>query len=248
MNAPHVVTGAGPVGRTIAEQLAAAGHEVRVLTRSGSGPEHRLVERVAVDVCDEAALRPLLDGAPAVFHCVHAAYTAKAWRLELAANEQSVLRAAAGTVVVFPESLYSYTATVMAGRTVRVLGRADVPHTFTYVPDYARAMITAAGRPYTWGSVLHAPSGPALTQRRLAEAFATAAGTTAKAATIPAWVLRIGGVVPGPLRELAEMSYQLTAPFVMDSAHSQKLLGLAPTPLVDAARATVDWWQAQPTQ
>ncbi len=307
MNAPHVVTGAGPVGRTIAEQLAAAGHEVRVLTRSGSGPEHPLVERVAVDVRDEAALRPLLDGAPAVFHCVHAAYTAKAWRLELAANEQSVLRAAAGSVVVFPESLYSYTATdrpmtedaprdavggkrgvraellaarvrsttptvsvvasdffgphvrgahagermvplVMAGRTVRVLGRADVPHTFTYVPDYARAMITAAGRPDTWGSVLHAPSGPALTQRRLAEAFATAAGTTAKVATIPAWVLRIGGVVPGPLRELAEMSYQLTAPFVMDSAHSQKLLGLAPTPLVDAARATVDWWQTQPTQ
>ncbi len=36
MNAPHVVTGAGPVGWTIAEQLADAGHEVRVLTRSGS--------------------------------------------------------------------------------------------------------------------------------------------------------------------------------------------------------------------
>lgn len=307
MNALYVVTGAGPVGRTIAEQLAGAGHQVRVLTRSGSGPEHPLVERVAVDVRDEAALRPLLAGARAVFHCVHAAYTAKAWRAELPANEQSVLRAAAGCVVVFPESLYSYTATdrpvtedgprdavggkrgvrtellaarasattptvsvvasdffgphvrgahagermvplVLAGRTVRVLGRADVPHTFTYVSDYARAMVTAAERPDTWGSVLHAPSGPALTQRELVQALAAAAGTTAKVATIPAWVLRAGALLPGPLRELAETSYQFTAPFIMDSAHSQQVLRLTPTPLETAAQATVDWWRAQPTR
>jgi len=257
MNAPRVVTGAGPVGRTIAEQLAAAGHEVRVLTRSGSGPEHPLVERVAVDVRDEAALRPLLDGAPAVFHCVHAAYTAKAWRLELAANEQSVLRAAAGSVVVFPESLYSYTATdrpmtedaprdaVGGKRGVRAellaaRVRATTPTVSVVASDFFG--------PHVRGAHAGERMVPIVMAGRTVRVLATAAGTTAKVATIPAWVLRIGGVVPGPLRELAEMSYQLTAPFVMDSAHSQKLLGLAPTPLVDAARATVDWWQTQPTQ
>lgn len=108
MSALHVVTGAGPVGRTIAGQLAQAGQHVRVLTRSGSGPEHPDVERLAVDVRDEDALRSALAGAQAVFHCTHAAYTASAWREELPASERTVLRAAAGAVVIFPESLYSY--------------------------------------------------------------------------------------------------------------------------------------------
>jgi len=132
---------------------------------------------------------------------------------------------------------------VLAGRTVRVLGRPDTPHSFTYVPDYARAMIAAAGTPAAWDSVVHAPTGPALTQRELVEAFADAAGTSARVGTLPSWVIRAGSVAPGPLRELAEMLYQFTEPFVMDSRRSEALLGLSPTPLVDAAHATVEWWR-----
>ena len=45
----HVVVGAGPVGRALAAQLAAAGHPVRVLTRSGTGPDLPGVELRAVD-------------------------------------------------------------------------------------------------------------------------------------------------------------------------------------------------------
>ncbi len=36
----EIVTGAGPVGLTVALQLAEQGRQVRVLTRSGSGPDH----------------------------------------------------------------------------------------------------------------------------------------------------------------------------------------------------------------
>ncbi len=50
MNTVHVVTGAGPVGSTVAQQLAGAGHQVRLLTRSGSGPDHPSIERRRVDV------------------------------------------------------------------------------------------------------------------------------------------------------------------------------------------------------
>ena len=89
----HVVTGAGPVGWTVAEQLARAGQEVRVLTRSGSGPEHPLVERRAVDVSDAVAFAAAARGARAVFHCVHGtSYSEKTWRRELPGTEQTVLR------------------------------------------------------------------------------------------------------------------------------------------------------------
>lgn len=111
MNAIKIVTGAGPVGWTVATQLANAGYRVRVLTRSGSGPEHPLIERRRVDVAEPAQLQAAMAGVDAVFHCIHGSkYSADAWRTELPRAERAVLAAAggAGAVVVFPESLYSY--------------------------------------------------------------------------------------------------------------------------------------------
>ena len=304
----HVVTGAGPVGSTVALQLAEAGEQVRLLTRSGSGPEHALVERRRVDVSRPDHLDEAFAGARAVHHCIHgSAYDARVWRAELPVAERLVLDAAgrAGVVVTFPESLYSYgpvdgpiteglpraattgklgvrtdllaqreasatptvsvaasdfygplvrnahagermVPTVLAGRTMRVLGSPDQPHSFTYVPDLAAAMIAAAAREDLWNSFLHAPTAPALTQRQLVEHTARAAGVPApKVSSIPLWVLRASGVVSRDMRELAETSYMFTAPFVLDSTASEQRLDLAPTPMDDGLAATVAWWRAQ---
>jgi nucleoside-diphosphate-sugar epimerase len=304
----HVVTGAGPVGSTIALQLADAGEQVRLLTRSGSGPEHDLIDRRRVDVSRPDHLDDAFAGASAVHHCIHGSrYDARAWRAELPVAERVVLEAAgrAGAVVVFPESLYSYgpvqrpvtedlprtatrgklgvrtdllaqrdasptptisvaasdfygplvrnahagermVPTVLAGRTMRVLGSLDQPHSFTYVPDLAAAMVVAASREDLWNSFLHAPTAPALTQRRLVELTAEAAGVPVpRMAAIPGPVLGLSGLVSRDMRELAETSYMFTAPFVLDSSASEQRLGLAPTPMDGGLAATVAWWRQQ---
>ena len=95
MTTVHVVTGAGPVGSTVALQLADAGQQVRLLTRSGSGPVHPLIERRRVDVSQPEALAEAIEGAVAVHHCIHgSAYDAAVWRAELPAAERAVLEAA----------------------------------------------------------------------------------------------------------------------------------------------------------
>lgn len=304
----YVVTGAGPVGWTVAEQLAEQGHLVRVLTRSGSGPDHPNIERRTVDVSDPALLGEAFEGAKAIFHCIHgSAYAASAWASELPKAERTVLGAAgkAGAVVVFPESLYSYSEpdktmaehsprdarggkrgirtsllnmraasstdtvsvvagdffgprvrtahagermvpTLLSGKGLQVIGSADHPHSFTYVPDLAAAMIKTAQTPSLWNRVWHAPTGPALSQRSIATSFATAAGMDApKVSTVPGWILRAAGLFSGGMRELAEMLYQFERPFVMDSRVSQEALALKPTPQHEAAHATVAWWRDQ---
>lgn len=304
----YVVTGAGPVGWTVAELLASQGHNVHILTRSGSGPDHPLVERRAVDVSDPSRLGREFAGASAVFHCIHgSAYSANVWAAELPGAEQAVMdaAAAAGAVVVFPESMYSYsepdrpmtedsprnavggkrgiraallraradhaadTVSVVAGdffgprvrlahagermvprllkgKGVQVVGSAELPHSFTYVPDLAAAMVAAAQDRNLWNRVLHAPTLPAMTMREIAAAFTTAAGMPApKVTAAPGWLLRLLGLASRDMRELAEMLYQFERPFVLDSTASERLLGFHPTPLPEAAAATVAWWESQ---
>ena len=309
MPALYVITGAGPVGATLAEALLARGDRVRVLTRSGSGPEG--AERRPVDVRDAAAVADAVRGADVVFHAVHAAYTAKAWAADLPRAEAAVLDAAAANraPVVFPESLYSYsrpeqvmredspreaaggkrgvrtqllaaraahpatTASVVAGdffgprvrtahggermvdavlkgRPLQVIGRPDVPHAFTYVPDLTAAMIAVADRLLAGGGeadrVWHAPTGPALTQAELAGHLADAAGVASpRISGIPTPLLRAIGLFSPSMRELAEVAYQFEAPFVLDATGSERELGLAPTPIERAASETIGWWRAQ---
>lgn len=303
----HVVIGAGPVGTTVATQLAEAGRPVRVLTRSGSGPEHPLVERRRVDASDPVALKEATADAVAVFDCMHASrYELATWRRELPVTEQAVLEAAGahGAVVVFPESLYSYTRTnrpmteddprdratgkgavrrdlltaraasttptvsvvasdfigphvtagghmaeramrpVLEGGSLKVVASLDEPHSWTYVPDLAAAMIVAADRPDLWDRVLHAPTGAPHTQREVVTAYAAEAGRPVpRLGAYPVWMMRALGAVHTDTRELAEMAYQFAEPFVLDSSRSEAELGLSPTPWDEVVRETVRWWR-----
>jgi nucleoside-diphosphate-sugar epimerase len=134
---------------------------------------------------------------------------------------------------------------VLAGKTVNVVGSLDQPHSFTYVPDLARAMIAAARTPELWNTFLHAPTAPAPTQRELVAALSAAAGMrTPRMWALPSWVLKVSGLLSRDAHELAETSYQFSAPFVLDSRRSEELLGLAPTPLEVAAKETVAWWRS----
>lgn len=308
MNSTYLVIGAGPVGATIAQQLADRGDHVRLLTRSGSGPVHPNIERLRGDASDPKSVAQAATGTRAVFHCMHgSAYAAATWRAELPRAEKVVLEAAgrAGAVVVFPESLYAYgrvtgpmteqtprdadfgkpavrvellrardasptptvsvaasdfygplvrtahagermVPTVLADRTMRVLGDPDAPHSWTYVPDLGAAMIKAADEETLWDSFLHAPTAPPMSQRDLVRLYADVAGVEApKVGRIPTWAMKAIGAVHGGTRELAEMIYQFDKPFVLDSSASESRLGLSPTPLETGAKATVDWWRTQ---
>ena len=104
----HLVVGAGPIGSRIALLLAERGEHVRVVTRSGSGPEHPLVERVAADAADARRLTGLAAGSEVVYNCVNPLYTQ--WeRLWPPLNEAMIAAArAAGAVYAITGNLYVY--------------------------------------------------------------------------------------------------------------------------------------------
>jgi nucleoside-diphosphate-sugar epimerase len=71
----HVIVGSGPIGTHIARRLAAEGETVRMITRSGGGPSHPLIELVAANAADSVRMVELTKGAEVLFNCANPKYT-----------------------------------------------------------------------------------------------------------------------------------------------------------------------------
>lgn len=69
-----VVVGAGATGVPTALLLAEAGHQVRLVSRRGSGPAHPSVELVRADATDTARLAQIARGAATIYNCAMPPY------------------------------------------------------------------------------------------------------------------------------------------------------------------------------
>ncbi|WP_432931743.1 NAD-dependent epimerase/dehydratase family protein [Microbispora sp. CA-135349] len=104
----HVIVGAGQVGGGLAETLAERGHQVTLVTRSGSGPKRRGISPVAADAADADAVRRLTEGADALYNCANPRY--HRWPLDWPPIAAALLAAAesSGAVLVTLGNLYGY--------------------------------------------------------------------------------------------------------------------------------------------
>jgi nucleoside-diphosphate-sugar epimerase len=137
----HVIIGAGQIGTATAYELVKAGHHVRMVTRSGSGPEHPDIEKVAADASDPARLTKLATGAAALYNCANPPYHRwpELWPPMAAAMLTAAERT--GAVLVTMSNLYGY-------------GPVDVPITedLPLSAPYAKGQI----RPQMWRDALAA--------------------------------------------------------------------------------------------
>jgi nucleoside-diphosphate-sugar epimerase len=104
----HVIVGAGAVGSTVAQLLAERGEQVRVVSRSGSGPAHANIERVAADATDADRLTELAEGAVALYNCANPLY--HRWLTDWPPLAAALLAAAerSGAVLATVSNLYGY--------------------------------------------------------------------------------------------------------------------------------------------
>ena len=127
----------------------------------------------------------------------------------------------------------------LQGKSVRVIGSADQPHTFTDVVDMGRALVAVAETESALGRVWHAPSNPPRTQAEAVnDVLASVGKPPVGVRAYPRLALRAAGLFDGQLRELRETEYQFTRPYVMDSSAITAELGLEPTPWDEVCRRT----------
>ncbi|MGK5632250.1 NAD-dependent epimerase/dehydratase family protein [Streptomyces sp. URMC 123] len=133
---------------------------------------------------------------------------------------------------------------LLRGRSVSALGDPDAPHSWSYVPDVARALIEVAGQERAWGRAWHVPTLPPLSVREMADRLAERAGVEPVAVRGTPPVLLAAASLFSPLiRELREIRYQFDRPFVMDSSAYEAAFATRATPLDQQLTATVEWWR-----
>lgn len=145
--------------------------------------------------------------------------------------------------VDLPRSAFSdrFFERVFAGRPGECLGDPEMPHSYTYAPDVARALMILGSEERALGRIWHVPTAPAESTRAIGDRLGRALGRPVAVARIPKLALRAVGLVQPFVRELVEMVYQWEVPFVIDDRRFRATFGMEPTPLDDVTTKMAAW-------
>lgn len=303
----NVILGAGPVGRTLLDQLMARGVRVRLVTRSSRPSIPAGVEHVSADLTDTEQASRACAGATVVFGAVGMDYVD--WPRRWPPVMQGMLAGAeaARARFVFTDNLYMYgpvagplhedlpltdygakpatralmtrmwqaahregrvevvavrpsdfygpfvTLAMMGsqvfgravqGKSALLVGNIDQPHTFSYVPDVARALITLAeAEDAAMGQAWHVPNAPTVTVRQFVELIYRQLGRTPRMRALPPALVGLAGLFNANLREAKELLYEWTQPYIVDHGKFARRFWADATPLEVGVSATVAWYR-----
>lgn len=129
---------------------------------------------------------------------------------------------------------------VAVGKPAMLIAPPDTLHDFAYVPDIGRAVHTLLDAPDSdFGQAWHMPCAPVRTPRDILQCGADAIGMPLKIRSLPLWLLPMIGTVSGPMREMAEMSFQWDRPYLVDASKWRSRFWSDVTPFEVGAAATV---------
>jgi len=125
------------------------------------------------------------------------------------------------------------------GKKAMCLVNDALPHSYSYVPDCAQALLTLAETPSAWNQTWHMPTAPnPLTGREFISAAAESMGVPPKYRILSRSMVKLFGLVNPVIGEVHEMLYQNDSPYLFDSTKYDRAFGFAGTPYADGIRAT----------
>ena len=132
------------------------------------------------------------------------------------------------------------------GQKASVLVSEMLPHSYTYTPDAAKALLTLAETESAWNQVWHLPTAPAPpTGREFVEKAAAAMDVKPKYRLLSRPMLRVAGWFNPIIREVREMLYQNDSLYLFDSTKYARAFGFAGTQYEEGIRATAASYRAR---
>lgn len=129
-------------------------------------------------------------------------------------------------------------------KTPQWLVNADLPHSFTFIPDAAKALYLLANDDTAWGKVWHLPTAaPALTGREFIKLASAAMNRPYGCFVLPKFMLLLAGLFDKTIKESYEMLYQSDAPYIFSSAKFEKHFNDTPTPYEEGIKITASGYR-----
>jgi nucleoside-diphosphate-sugar epimerase len=133
--------------------------------------------------------------------------------------------------------------TVLSGKPANLVGNIDLPHTYTYIRDFARALVTLSENDRAFGQAWHVPSAPTISTRQLVKLAEAETGRPIKVRAAGKLMVSLLGLLNPMVREIKEMMYQWEQPYMVDHRKFEQAFGADPTPHETAIRETVAWYR-----
>jgi nucleoside-diphosphate-sugar epimerase len=133
---------------------------------------------------------------------------------------------------------------LLRGKPAQLIGRADLPHSHTYIKDFGTALVILGERDEADGQAWHVPNDQSMmSQGELVRIFAEEAGVEPKISSMGKLMMAIGGLFIPEAKETVEMMYEFDEPFIIDSSKFEKTFGMKATPIREAIHETVNWYK-----
>lgn len=135
---------------------------------------------------------------------------------------------------------------MVRGQAAQIPYSPDFPHDFTYVPDFARAVLTladASGDAY--GQAWHVPNAPTQTLRQIVERASALMQKEPRIQVLPAWLRSILSIFRPDVHALQEMQFQWDRPYLVDTSKFGKRFWSDATSFDEGLTATIEWYRAR---
>ena len=127
------------------------------------------------------------------------------------------------------------------GGTANLIAPIDRPHQFVYVPDAGPVVLDLLRHPEAHGRWWHLAGDGTASMQEIVAMVGQLAGKPIKTRAVGLGMLRVIGLFQPVMRELVEMNYLLTDPFIMDDSALRSLLGnVKTTPLNEGLRQSLE--------
>jgi nucleoside-diphosphate-sugar epimerase len=131
----------------------------------------------------------------------------------------------------------------LAGKAASVRGNPNVQHTYTFLGDFARGLVTLGEQDEALGQAWLIPSADTVTTREFVNMVFEEIGAPSKLQVAPRWLFSLLGIFNPMMRELKEVGYQFEQPLVVDHSKYKHAFGTDTTSHRQAIRETLDWYR-----
>jgi nucleoside-diphosphate-sugar epimerase len=129
------------------------------------------------------------------------------------------------------------------GKTINLLGRIDQPHTYTYIKDFAKGLVTLSKYKTAFGEVWHIPSAETITTQKFLHRISKETQTSPPVKTAPKFAVNIMAIFNPIIKELKEVLPHYESPYIVDHSKFEKAFGNHSTIHQEAIKETVNWYK-----